>query len=71
MRTPHDSRDRPVTCLALRSVRWRVFRRPLGRNRRVSLTVEVGPFAVAGAVGSPVDDGSGGRVGSLDDLVVR
>jgi sporulation protein YlmC with PRC-barrel domain len=60
-----------VTSTALRPAPRRILRRPLPRRRRRRVTVDAGLISVAGAVGSPVYDGSGKRVGLLDDIVVR
>ena len=60
-----------MTSQALRPVPRRALRRPLSRrgHRRVAVDAEL--ISVAGVVGSPVYDGSGARVGLLDDLVVQ
>lgn len=50
-----------------RDIRSQTFRRL--RQKRVAADTEL--LSVAGAVGSPVFDGSGRRIGSIDDLVVH
>ena len=59
-----------MTSQALRPAPRRILRRPLPRRRR-RVIVDGELISVAGAVGSPVYDGSGKRVGLLDDIVVR
>ena len=61
-----------MTLQALRPSLGRISRARLVRRRAhrpVNAQIEL--LSVAGAVGSPVYDGSGLRVGTLDDLVVR
>ena len=60
-----------MTSTALRPAPRRILRRPLPRRRRGGVTVDAELISVAGVVGSPVYDGSGKRVGLLDDIVVR
>ena len=60
-----------MTSFALRPAPRRARRRPLSRRRPPRLQTEAELISVAGAVGSPVYDGSGKRLGTLDDLVVR
>jgi magnesium transporter len=60
-----------MTSFALRPVPRRALRRPLGQHRPRRIDVVAELLSVAGAVGSPVYDGSGKRVGTLDDIVVR
>jgi len=60
-----------VTSLAIRPAPRRIRRRPLARRpRRPPTLAERELLSVAGAVGSPVHDAVGARVGSVEDLVV-
>jgi magnesium transporter len=60
-----------MTSFALRPVPRRARRGPLERRRPHRVDADAELLSVAGAVGSPVYDGSGARVGTLDDVVVR
>ena len=66
-------RDRgsTVTSLALRPPPRRIRRRPQPRRQRHRLAIADELVSVAGVVGSPVYDGAGARVGTLDDLLLR
>jgi sporulation protein YlmC with PRC-barrel domain len=59
-----------VTAFALRPALQDVRRRPLSRRRTTTIRTDARLISVAGAVGSDVFDGSGRRVGAIDDLVV-
>jgi sporulation protein YlmC with PRC-barrel domain len=61
-----------VTAQALRPSLKRISRKRLVHRRpRLPIVADGELISVAGLVGSPVYDGSGERVGTLDDLVAR